>query len=247
MALKPPPKAALLRSNCLTQKPKQRPAKQRRATSTSSPVEQQLTPNHKSSTPTDPISPVDTNSVTPRETPSSPALEAYNKAAAEAEKARKLNQQVSQHLLRKADAFIFDLKQVNTTELPEITQAIASIQQFVIKTAQALVHGKPINQDQNTISPELDLQGAATSISALATSTLNKQPPAAATTNHTWASIAGRHKPENLSKPLQKTVTHLTQTLKASINQTRQQEADNRFFVRLSSEHSLRQLHPYHI
>ena len=67
-------------------------------------------------------------------------LQAFEEAASEADKACKLGQQASQLLLQKASNFFLDVEQFDFANHLKVAQATALIQQFTLKTAQALAN-----------------------------------------------------------------------------------------------------------
>ena len=119
------------------------------------------------------------------------------------------------------------------------------MQQFAVKLAQALASGKIA--DLETSFQKTALPTLSTHIDTPQTVTSHHQPPSKLRTEATWATVAARNKPANQTTPPPGTTPSQSTTPKTDNPQITQPKTDNRLFVRLNPEHSLRQLHPYHI
>ena len=242
----PPSQAVSLKTNQTMPTPKNRSTKRRRASSLASTQSTQHTSAELIALSiADNDQPSNRLPATAPGLPFSPAVKAFDKAIIEADKARKLSQQTSRLLFQKVDAFILELKQLDTTGYPEITQATSQIQQFVINTAQTLANGNTTNSTSDRTEPLKAVKP--TPLKTTQSENPTNQSPATNIPKVSWASIAAGNITASQPTLLQgKQVTQST-TPNTDPQSTAQHTIDNWLFIRLSPDHNLCQLHPHHI
>ena len=242
MALGHLPQSATRNRHPTTQETKNSPSKRRRASSADISIKKHiLTPiATDKSTDTSSSKPV-TTSATAIDLP----LHVFKEATLRAEAARKAQQQASQLVFQKADAFILELNQLGLSNHLETRQATVLIQQFTLKMAQALANGNIANliASSQEANPLTALEPTPTSQSH----SPHQQPSSETKASTTWATVAANN--ELTNRPTTPPDMAKIQTSTSNVNgpQANQQKVDNRLFVCLSPEHNLRQLHPYHI